>query len=289
MDQGTVTVSGLQYYDIDQIFDCGQCFRFTRDSAGAWTGVACRALLTLRQKDPQTLTICAEGAGGGMTQAAFETTFARFLGLQEDYGAIRSDIAARFPGDATLQAAMAYGQGIRILKQEPWEALCSFIISQNNNIPRIRKIIEAICARYGDPVGSRFAFPCPERLLSAGEQALRACGAGFRAGYLLDAAEKVASGEIDLEALRTLSTEQALARLTAIKGVGPKVAYCTLLFGLEKFDAFPVDVWMKKMIDEQYGGKLAPESLGPYAGVAQQYLFYYSRYKQKREEAKKTG
>lgn len=97
MDQGTVTVSGLQYYDIDQIFDCGQCFRFTRDSAGAWTGVACRALLTLRQKDPQTLTICAEGAGGGMTQAAFETTFARFLGLQEDYGAIRSDIAARFP------------------------------------------------------------------------------------------------------------------------------------------------------------------------------------------------
>lgn len=99
----------------------------------------------------------------------------------------------------------------------------------------------------------------------------------------------MASGEIDLEALRTLSTEQALARLTAIKGVGPKVAYCTLLFGLEKFDAFPVDVWMKKMIDEQYGGKLAPESLGPYAGVAQQYLFYYSRYKQKREEAKKTG
>lgn len=88
-----------------------------------------------------------------MTQAAFETTFARFLGLQEDYGAIRSDIAARFPGDATLQAAMAYGKGIRILKQEPWEALCSFIISQNNNIPRIRKIIEAICARYGDPGG----------------------------------------------------------------------------------------------------------------------------------------
>ena len=173
------------------------------------------------------------------------------------------------------------GDGIRILRQEPWETLCSFIISQNNNIPRIKSLISAICRSYGDKFtvngAEYYSFPSPQALLDAGEEGLKALKTGFRAGYLISAAENVLGG-LDLCLIRDEYTyDQGLEALCRIKGVGPKVASCTLLFALGKTDAFPVDVWIKKVIDKYFGGKLDVRSLGKYAGIAQQYLFYYER------------
>jgi N-glycosylase/DNA lyase len=180
-----------------------------------------------------------------------------------------------------MEKAIAAGDGIRILKQEPWETLCSFIISQNNNIPRIKSLISAVCRSYGEKFEydgkEYYAFPTPEALLAAGEDGLKALKTGFRAGYLISAAEHCAGG-MDLYKIRDEYTyEQGMEELCTIKGVGPKVASCTLLFALDKKSAFPVDVWIKKTIDKYFGGYLDVSSLGEYAGIAQQYLFYYER------------
>ena len=167
-DHGVITVTNLQNYNIDQIFDCGQCFRFSPTGDGGWSGVAYRRPLTLRQPDSHTLQI------SGIDEEEFVNIFARFLCLEDDYDAIRVNIRAHFGQDAAIETAMAYGEGIRLLKQEPWEALCSFILSQNNNIPRIKKMIETLCRQCGAPIGGDlFAFPTPEALLVAGPAILR--------------------------------------------------------------------------------------------------------------------
>ena len=177
--------------------------------------------------------------------------------------------------------------GIRILRQEPWEALCSFIISQNNNIPRIKKIIRTLSEKYGEAFtafGETYhAFPTPEALSAAGEDELKSCGTGFRARYILDAAKKVSSGEIDFSVIQSMDDEEAAKYLMTICGVGAKVAACTLLYGFHRTAAFPIDVWIKRVLDKYYPGGIDISSLGAYAGIAQQYLFYYERYIQVQE------
>lgn len=265
-------VTEYEYFDPAQTFDCGQSFRFEREEDGAWCGVMQGIYLRVSKGEDGALLIeCRD-------EALFTEKILPFLALADDYAAIRADIARHFPGDATMAAAMELGSGIRILRQDPWEALCSFIISQNNNIPRIKKIINTLCRRYGEPVGDgRYAFPTAKALYDAGTDALYEARMGFRAKYVYDAAEKVCSGELDLEGLRALPTPEASAALQRVKGVGEKVAACTLLFGLGKTDAFPVDVWMKRIIRDYYNGDLDVGALGDYAGIAQQYLFYYIR------------
>ncbi|MCI8589317.1 MAG: DNA-3-methyladenine glycosylase 2 family protein [Clostridiales bacterium] len=281
-NHGVITVSHLQNYNIDQIFDCGQCFRFAKREDGGWTGIAYRRQLTLRQPDSSTLQI------SGIDETAFMDTFVRFLCLEDDYTAIRHNIRDHFGQDTIMETAMAYGEGIRLLKQEPWEALCSFIISQNNNIPRIKKLIETLCRQCGEPIGpGLFAFPTPGELLAAGETMLRALGAGYRTAYLLRTAESVLNGSLDLAAVRALSTKEAIEALTKLHGVGPKVAACALLFGFDKLDCFPIDVWIKKVLHEYYHDALDLTRLGPYAGIAQQYLFYYITKSQKQLPASK--
>jgi N-glycosylase/DNA lyase len=181
--------------------------------------------------------------------------------------------------DEKLSLAMQTGNGIRILRQDKWETLCSFIISQNNNIPRIKKIISALC-KAGAEIsgGSEIEFPRPETLVKMGKDGLFALKTGFRAAYLFDAASKVANGEIDLDAVFEMDTDRACAELCKIKGVGPKVAACTLLFGFEKYDCFPIDVWVKRVMQEYYGGLVSGKDFGRFAGLAQQYLFYHRRY-----------
>lgn len=271
-NNGIITVKGLKNYKISQIFDCGQCFRFNEDPDGSWSGIAYAKYITLSQKG-DTLTV------SGITKDEFEKKFRRFLCLDCEYDEIRADIAGRFPDDRTMENAMKFGDGIRILRQEPWECVCSFIISQNNNIPRIKKIIEEISRKFGEEIGEgRYAFPTARALREAGEEEIFRCRTGFRAKYIYDAACKVESGECDLRAIDKMTTAQAIEYLEKIKGIGLKVASCALLFGFDKTDAFPVDVWMKRIIDEYYGGNLDIPSLGKYAGIAQQYLFYYIRY-----------
>ena len=208
----------------------------------------------------------------------------RFLCIDEDYDAIKKNIGEHFGkyGDVIFDA-MRVGNGIRILRQDEWEALCSFIVSQNNNIGRIKKIIARMCEKFGEPFESGgkiyYSFPKAETLACASEIDIFSCGTGFRAKYISDAAKKVASGEINLENISSLDDENARAELMKICGVGPKVANCALLFGFHRLSSFPIDVWIKRVLDKYYKNGIDLGDLGDYAGVAQQYLFYYERYK----------
>ncbi|MBQ7384290.1 MAG: DNA-3-methyladenine glycosylase 2 family protein [Clostridia bacterium] len=286
-----VRLDGVSDFDVGKIFDCGQCFRFDTVESSSheveFSGVAYGRLISVAQ-DGQTVYIY------NSTQEDFENIWRRFLGLDEDYGAIAEDILSRSDNPA-LGRAVGYGRGIRILRQEPWETICSFIISQNNNIPRIKKIIGALAQKCGEPIavpeGMRthlsestvpYAFPTPDSLCALGIDGLFELKTGFRAKYIYDAASRAAMGNIDYSYLENSDdTAECVRELCAIKGVGPKVASCALLFGFGRYDAFPVDVWIKKVIQKYFsadGGDFSPAVLGPYAGIAQQFLFYYERY-----------
>ena len=271
-ENGGVRVSEIELFTVNQTFDCGQCFRFTVSENEA-CGYAFGKKVTFTQLSESELFVFP------CTEDEFHRLWKSYLSLDEDYCTVRSEMKALRENDASLSAAMETGKGIRILKQEPWETLCSFIISQNNNIPRIKKIIDALCKRGAEiSGGDEAAFPSPKTLIALGKDGLFELKTGFRAAYLYDAACKVDSGEVDLNKVYSLSPAEAEAELCKIKGVGPKVAACTLLFGFGKTDAFPIDVWVKRVMQEYYGGNVAPKDFGPYAGLAQQYLFYHRRY-----------
>ncbi|HPS82454.1 MAG TPA: hypothetical protein PLP25_11415, partial [Candidatus Limiplasma sp.] len=193
-----------------------------------------------------------------------------------DYCAIHCAAPA---SDAYLSRAIERSRGLRILRQEPWETLCGFILSQRKNLKAIRAGMEALCNAFGAPVAgtSRKAFPTAERMARATEAELRACGLGYRAPYLLDAARNVASGQVDLAALVGLSDEALLSVLTGIHGVGVKVANCVMLFAYHRLSRAPVDVWINRVIGEIYGGRSPFEDYGEFAGVYQQYLFILGR------------
>ena len=252
--------------DLDATFGCGQCFRWDRQPDGSWRGVACGRALHVRR---QGGALVLEGGG----PSGDELVWRRYFDADRDYGAIRKRLSA----DPVLRRAMGYAPGIRILRQDAWEALCSFIISQNNNIPRIRGIVGRLCGTFGEPVGEGdFSFPPAQRLCGLDEADLAPLRCGFRAGYILDAARRVASGEVDLKALETLPIGRARQELQRIKGVGPKVAECTLLFGCGRLECFPLDVWMKRVCGCFYPQGF-PERFARYGGIAQQYLFHYAR------------
>ena len=270
-----IEISGLSCCNISQIFDCGQTFRFDPDDNGNIRGIAHGRELVLSQPTSDKIVI------HNMNKCEFDSIWRKYLALDDDYDGIRSAISESCSADTVIIAAMECGNGIRILHQDPWETLCSFIISQNNNIPRIKGIISRMCARFGNPIGDSetlYSFPSAESLCSAGTDAIFACGTGFRAKYITDAAEKIASGEISIDDILKMSTEEASSELCRIKGVGPKVAACTLLFGFGKTDAFPIDVWVKRVLAKYYPPEFDPACFGKYAGLAQQYLFYYERY-----------
>lgn len=280
-----VRLDGLENFKISQIFDCGQCFRFdpvpSERHALEIAGVANGRYIRLGQDAPDSLTVYNTDAD------EFERIWRHYLSLDVDYGEVRRDIAERFAAatggrDTVMPLAMEYGDGIRILRQEPWEAVCSFIVSQNNNIPRIKKIIAAMSRQWGEPIryGNEvyYAFPTAKALADAGEEAIFNLKTGFRAKYIYDAACRAVSGELDYGAIFAATPEKAAELLCAIKGVGPKVAACAMLFGFDKTEAFPVDVWIKRVLAKYYPDGLDIAALGKYAGIAQQYLFYYERY-----------
>ncbi|MBQ3195478.1 MAG: DNA-3-methyladenine glycosylase 2 family protein [Clostridia bacterium] len=254
--------------DIYKTFDCGQCFRFETVGEDCVTGVAFGKHLVLRST--------AEGVIlEGVSPEDYEALWKDFLDMDRDYEGINRSLSAY----EKLKAAAKTGYGIHILNQEPWEALCSFIISQNNNIPRIKKIIEKLCRLYGEEIKEDvYAFPTPSALLAAGEDGLKESGCGFRARYILAAAAQIESGELVPEELVSMSYDEALERLLKLKGVGPKVANCVLLFGLKHTEAFPVDVWIKRVMEKYFEPDFDPSVFGTYAGIAQQYLFYNERY-----------
>ncbi|MGI6255491.1 MAG: DNA-3-methyladenine glycosylase family protein [Acutalibacter sp.] len=259
------------FFDLAQTLDCGQAFRWvelTREGEHClWEGAAFGKVLRLEQQGEQVWFLCS--------REDLETTWREYFDLGEDYEQKRAQLSAMSPA---LKEAAAFAPGIRILRQEPWEALCSFIISQNNHIPRIKGIIQRLCDGFGEAVDGTdwHAFPTPQTLASRTLEDLAPLRAGFRAKYLLDAARKVASGQVDLELVSRAPVEVGRQELQKIFGVGPKVAECALLYGFHKTGCFPMDVWMKRAMATLLPGR-SPQEFGENAGLAQQYLFHYSR------------
>ena len=249
-------------------FDCGQCFRWNEDAEGRWRGVASGKAAVVWAENGRTYIECA------LDDIYF---WRDYLDMDTDYEEARRSIEVC----DYLRDCAAYGEGIRILRQDKWEALCSFIISQCNNIPRIKGIVEKLCSLYGDivaaPWGEARSFPTAERVAQLTEADLAPLRSGYRAPYILAAAKAVASGELDLEETALLPCNEARAELKKLGGVGDKVANCVVLFGLHQLDAFPVDVWIKRALAANMPKEFDPSSLGKYAGLAQQYMFYHAR------------
>jgi len=235
----------------------GQCFRFS-EKDGTWTvraGVG---------KDVRTLTVRQDD----LSPITDDPFWARYFDLETDYEQMKRDFSQISP---LMASACEYAPGIRILNQDPWEALCSFVVSQNNNIKRIMGIIARMSDFYGGG-----GFPTVESLVDAREDDLRRIGLGFRAPYIVNTARAVADGSVDLNALKIMDIDEARKSLMKVKGIGPKVADCALLFGCHRLDCFPMDVWMKRVMATCFPGQ-DKSIFGPYAGVAQQYLFHFAR------------
>lgn len=268
------TIDKPENFDIEQIFDCGQCFRFnkSKDKTSTYCGVAFSKYIEITQTPDKIIFT-------GADKKDFEKIWRDYFDLGTDY----KSIIQSFSDDKVLFEAALYSSGIRILKQDKWEALCSFIISQNNNIPRIKSIIENLSKQYGKKIEcfdgvTRFSFPDASVLYKAGESAIFDLKTGFRAKYIFDAAQKISTKQINLNKI-SADTVDAMTQLMTIKGVGPKVALCTLLFGFARHEAFPVDVWVKRILENYYSDGNSIHFSGKNAGIAQQYLFYYERCK----------
>lgn len=252
--------------NLQQTLDCGQCFRWQVLPDREYRGIVFGRKLTITEQNGTVLF-------HGVTAAEFESLWIPYFDLDFDYAAVRESFAEMHPA---LKKAAKFAPGIRLLQQDPWEALCSFILSQNNNIPRIKGLVDRLCQLLGEEKDGFYGFPTPERLAEQTVDTLAPVRSGFRAKYLIDAAQKVCDGTVDLNALYHLPMEEARRSLTQIYGVGDKVAECALLYGFHRLEAFPMDVWMKRAMAVLLPG-YTPEQLGPYAGIAQQYLFHYSR------------
>lgn len=262
----TFRLCSVEEMDIVKTFECGQCFRWNSDENGVYTGIAMGF----------PARVWAEEGSVYIRSSASEAFWREYFDLERDYAA-----ASRFQGGEYLDECVRYGMGIRILRQEPWEALCSFIISQCNNITRIKGIVERLCALWGDEIyfeGERFhAFPPAERIAMLEVEELAPLRCGYRAPYIISAARTVSRGDICLEELIDCDGAAAKKALLSLEGVGDKVANCVVLFGLRHMEAFPIDVWIRRALKEHFPPDFDPDTLGQYAGLAQQYIFYYAR------------
>lgn len=278
-------------FDLKKIAGSGQCFRF--NECAAEIGGKSGAEESFRGNGSRTFSVAAsdrhinirELGDGNYDLSCSEEDFESFWKNYFDLGLSYSDIRAKIDpeSDPYLYAASEYGKGIRILRQDPWEMLISFIISQRKNIPAIKASIEKLCERAGDVIGEDesgrkiYSFPTPERLSALRLEELSACSLGYRDKYVHQAAMDVASGAVDLKAWRELEDAQLMEKLLGLFGVGVKVANCEILFGYHRLDAFPKDVWINKVLDARYPSGFAFDSYAPYNGVMQQYLFFFSR------------
>ena len=281
-ENNIVTVDGVNDFTLSQILECGQCFHFDKLDEEVYEVVAFGRAVKMEQTD-KVLRIY------GSYMEDYEGIWKLYLDMDNDYGLIKQSV---IKADGALKTAVDEKSGIHILNQDFFETLISFIVSQNKSIPQIKQCVKNISHRFGDEVigynGEAFyVFPDVQRLHDATEEELRECKVGFRAPYIKNATEAVYSGAVTKEKLDELDIAQARELLMTIKGVGEKVANCVLLFGLGRREAFPVDVWMKRIMEQMYfDGKdtkkqdieaFAVNKFGDLGGYAQQYLFDYAR------------
>ncbi|WP_270942664.1 DNA-3-methyladenine glycosylase family protein [Romboutsia lituseburensis] len=277
----SVILEGVADFDPKHIFECGQCFRWHRQDDGSYTGVAKGKVINV-SKDNDKIYL------NNTNLEDFNTIWYNYFDLGTNYTEIKNTLKNM---DEYLDKACEFGWGIRILQQDGWEMLVSFIISSNNRIPMIQKAIENLSRKYGKFIGEYegkkyYAFPTPEELNKASQEEIRACQTGFRDKYIKSTTESVIENKENISAYTNLSTEECIKELTKFNGVGPKVGDCIALFGMQKYDTFPVDVWVKRVMQEFYVEedmslpkirKYAIDKFGDLAGFAQQYLFYYAR------------
>ena len=256
-------------FDLDQIARSGQCFRFRPLGERHYALVAGGRYLEVSQQGQTVRFDCPEDE--------FEAVWRPYFDLDADYGRYKSAVAKR---DKYLQSAVAAGGGLRILRQELWETIVCFIISQQNNIARITKCVENLCLLFGETCYNKSkqvynAFPSAERLAACTADELAPIRLGYRAKYIVAAARQVASGEVDLDAVRRMDYAHAKAELMRLTGVGVKVAECICLFALHHIDAFPIDTHIRQMLDAHYPKGFPLRRYRGFAGVMQQYAFYY--------------
>lgn len=244
---------------------CGQAFRWKKTGENTYHGITGSTVADIEINDKEIVFRNTD-----------EDTFNNVWKKYFDFGTDYEKIVKGFSGDPYLKKATEEFYGIRILRQDSFEALISFIISQNNNIPRISGIIERLCEKFGTKIGEDYAFPTVQQMENLTVEDLAPLRAGFRSKYIVDAVSKISSGEISLEEIEEMPIEQARQTLMKIKGVGAKVAECTLLYGFGRKEAFPVDVWVKRIMQELYDGGM-PQCEKEHLGIAQQYLFHWRR------------
>lgn len=273
-----IILKDIDSFDIAQILECGQCFRFKKIEDYKYRIVANQKVLYIGQTEQEIRFYpCNE--------EDFKNIWIDYFDLNKDYNKIKEELSK----DKILKQAIEYAPGIRILNQDTWECLISFIISQNNRIPMIKQAVENISKKYGTLIEDEcYSFPTLDQLQLATEEDLKECKTGFRAKYILNACQMTQDNSIKINDFKNMTTEEVRQNLMTIKGVGPKIADCVLLFSQNRGEVFPTDVWIKRIMQYFYFEgetnikeihKFAYEKFGSLAGIAQQYLFNYARNK----------
>ncbi len=263
-----IVFSNIEDYNLDETFLCGQTFRWDKYKngfSGFINKVLCYVYFDNSDLIVQPLIEC-----DNLDELAKKAE--KFLSLNIDYKILKN----KFSKNEIMQKSISYAPGIRVLNQDFFETLLTFIISQNNNIPRIKKIVDELSKKYGEKIGDFYCFPTPDSLKDISIEEYAELKMGFRAKYIFDAVKKINDGEINEKTLLDLSYQDAQTELIKIKGVGPKVADCVLLFSLEKYESFPKDVWINRALEQMFPNGLPSEIKG-YEGIAQQYIFHYAR------------
>lgn len=280
-ENNRIIIKNMEDFEPKHIFECGQAFRWQVEEDESYTAIHRGRIINVK-RDGEDIILSNTNIDD------FNNIWYEYFDLGRDYGEIKSELSH----DPILKEAIDFGKGIRILNQEPYETTISFIISARNYIPSIKRSIELISQRYGEPIGSYkgkeyYSFPSPQTLASADEEELRDnCRVGYRAKYIVNSSKMIYNKEVVLDRLFELTRDEAKEELLKLPGVGPKVANCILLFSLNKNDAFPVDTWVKRVMETLYFkedtsnkkiSQYADENFGSLGGFAQQYLFYYAR------------
>ena len=279
-------ISNIDSFELKDIFDCGQCFRWNEQQDGSYTGVFGDNVLNVAK-------IGNEVIFKGICKTDIKETVENYFDLNRDYQKIKNQLMQI---DENMKKSVEYGQGIRILNQDLWETIISFIISANNNIPRIKGIIERLSKKYGKEIEwnntKYYTFPTAKALKDVTVQEYRELGLGFRDIRLYETTHMILDKKVDLEAMKNNpNTMEVREQLLSLSGVGPKVADCILLFSdLKRFEVFPIDIWVRRVMNDLYIHnedetkvnkkqieKIAQEKFGDLAGLAQQYLFYWRR------------
>lgn len=285
MKEQTFILEEFNSFELEDIFECGQCFRWNKQQNGSYTGVFNKNVLNVK-KETKKITF------SGLCKEDIANTCIEYFDLNRDYIKIKEELSKI---DEHLKKSVQYGKGIRILKQDLWEMIISFIISANNNIPRIKKIIENLSKAYGDEIiwnnQKYYTFPTIKQLSKASVEDLRKLGLGFRDKRIYETTKMFLEGQIKLEELeKEEDIDKLREKLLTLPGVGPKVADCIMLFGMQRYEVFPIDVWIRRVMNDLYIKnedetkvskseieQLARKKYGNLAGIAQQYLFFAAR------------